>query len=73
MHCIHGRMGPQLLALWFKLVSESPHSSHITVSIRGQSSRLGPFKFGSSVPLQLVHFKLCSGHGKLPSLNVLCC
>ena len=42
-----------LFALW----PVSPHSSHIAVSIRGQSARLWPF--GSSVPLQLVH--LCSG------------
>ena len=39
----------QLFALW----PVSPHSSHIAVSVRGQSFRLWPF--GSSVPLQSVH------------------
>jgi hypothetical protein len=37
-----------LFALWPVL----PHSSHIVVSVRGQSFRLWPF--GSRVPLQLV-------------------
>ena len=49
-----------LFALW----PVSPHSSHIAVSIRGQSFRLWPF--GSSVPSQLVH--LCSGQAKLLAL-----
>jgi hypothetical protein len=53
---LHGRMGP-LFALW----TVSPHSSHIAVSVRGQSFRWWPF--GSSVPWQLVH--VCSGQAKL--------